>query len=80
MKIEIVDVCTCGHVAGFHDSMIEEMTIPFGELFMPVNVVHQYQQCSWRDRDGYGHIVSADSTCECRVFKLDNLKYLENLS
>ena len=66
--------CLCGHDAGFH---FKQWTNIGG----PTNVIHAYLQCEWNEMNRWGETVwGADAACKCKLFRRDNLVFLERLN
>jgi hypothetical protein len=81
LKIDIDDVCKCGHGASWHKKEIigykfDTNALKASQLFAPVEIVHEYGSCCYYS---YHDMPPADRDpdCDCLVFKIDNLKYLE---
>lgn len=91
MKIDLEDICQCGHNAAFHEKEIVEYQIRMNQPTIKI-VTKKYGLCKFDESAAYidpnrmaGEMISGagfDYTnfgrhCNCNEFKMDNLRYLE---
>jgi hypothetical protein len=79
MKTELEDPCTCGHTASFHENEQTEYDLRFKQEVVTIIKVKVFTKCSWYKNVAENYKIDYNE-CPCLLFKLDNLRYLEEKS